>query len=277
MKFAVINRNDSHSQKQKEQVIHLLKKKGFVHDQISPNLVVAIGGDGTVLRAFHTYRSILADVRFITYNTGQLGFYSDWDEVDSLIEAIEKGELLTVEYPLVQIEVEERDKTHQYLALNDFTIKGVRAAVKIDVYLNYHHFESFKGDGLCISSPSGSTGYNKSLGGAIVHPSLEIIQLSEMASINNRVYRTIGSALVIPKHHVLTLQPQSDTYILSVDHESFHSNSLQKITCTVAKERIRFLRCQSFPFWSRVKESFISHDLESKRGCRIDGKDQAKK
>jgi len=270
MKFAVIDRDDWLSKNKKEQIIQLLQQKGFIHDQISPDLVIAIGGDGTVLRAFHTYRANLEKVRFITYNTGQLGFYSDWDEVDSLMEAIDKGELLTVEYPLVQIEVEEADKKCRYLALNDFTIKGVRAAVKIDVYLNHHHFESFKGDGLCISSPSGSTGYNKSLGGAIVHPSLEIIQLSEMASINNRVYRTIGSALVIPKHHVLTLDPQPDTYMLSVDHESFHTDSLKKITCSVAKERIRFLRCQSFPFWSRVKESFISHDQEFKRGCRVD-------
>lgn len=275
MRFSVIDRDDTLSNKKKNVVIDHLQQKGFIYDQANPNLVIAIGGDGTVLRAFQTYRAILEQVRFITFNTGQLGFYSDWDEVDSLIEAIVSGELLTVEYPLVQIEVEEADHTFKYLALNDFTLRGIRGAVKIDVYLNHHHFESFKGDGLCVSSPSGSTGYNKSLGGAIVHPSLEIIQLSEMASINNRVYRTIGSSLVIPKHHILTLIPQSDTYILSVDHESFQKDSIRKITCSVAKERIRFFRCQSFPFWSRVKESFISHDLEMKRGCRLDKGDKA--
>ncbi|MFX7574872.1 hypothetical protein ABTJ51_19635, partial [Acinetobacter baumannii] len=78
--------------------------------------------------------------------------------------------------------MEENGQTKVYLALNDVTIKGVKGSVQIDVHLNRYHFESFKGDGLCISSPSGSTGYNKSLGGAIVHPSLEMIQLSEMAS-----------------------------------------------------------------------------------------------
>ena len=275
MNFAVITRDDSLSEERREQVIHTLEKKGFVHDQMHPEMVIAVGGDGTVLRAFHTYREMLDQVSFITYNTGQLGFYSDWDDVDALLAAIDKGDLLTVEYPLVQIEVEEGEKTCNFLALNDFTVKGAEGAVKIDVYLNHHHFESFKGDGLCISSPSGSTGYNKSLGGAIVHPSLEIIQLSEMASINNRVYRTIGSSLVIPKQHVLTLMPQPALYTLSIDHESFHTNSLKRVTCTVAKERIRFLRCHSFPFWSRVKESFISHDLEFKRGCKQDTVDEA--
>ena len=51
------------------------------------------------------------------------------------------------------------------------------------------------------STPSGSTAYNKALGGAIIHPSIEAIQIAEMASINNRVFRTVGSPLVLPKHH----------------------------------------------------------------------------
>lgn len=262
MNFVVISRGDSLSDKESEQVIHFLKEKGFIYNEINPEIVIAIGGDGTVLQAFHNYKEKLDQVGFISYNTGHLGFYSDWDDVGCLLNAIADKGLITVEYPLVKVEVEENGQTHHYLALNDVTIKGVKGAVQIDVLLNHHHFESFKGDGLCVSSPSGSTGYNKSLGGAIVHPSLEIFQLSEMASINNRVYRTIGSSLVIPKHHVLTLNPRTDTYMLTVDHESFYVDSLKKITCSVAPERIRFLRGRSFPFWNRVKEAFIAQDFQ---------------
>ena len=48
-------------------------------------------------------------------------------------------------------------------------------------------FERFRGDGLCVSTPTGSTAYNKSLGGAVVHPTLDVLQLTEVSSINNRV------------------------------------------------------------------------------------------
>ncbi|RXT15218.1 NAD kinase [Ammoniphilus sp. CFH 90114] len=267
MEFAVISRGDEVSEAKKEIVTQYLNGQGFNYNQVFPRVVIAIGGDGTVLQAFHTYKHRLESTAFIAYNTGHLGFYSDWDNVESLLEAIVDSSLITVEYPLVQAEVEADGQTVTYQALNDVTIKGVKGSVQIDVRLNNHHFESFKGDGLCISSPSGSTGYNKSLGGAIVHPSLEIIQLSEMASINNRVYRTIGSSLVIPKHHILTLLPKADTYMLSVDHESFPVESIQQLTCSVAKEKIRFLRCRSFPFWNRVKEAFISlNDCEPRGG-----------
>ena len=70
----------------------------------------------------------------------------------------------------------------------------------MEVEINGEHFERFRGDGLCVSTPSGSTAYNKALGGAIIHPTLTI-QIAEMASINNRVFRTVGSSLVLPAHH----------------------------------------------------------------------------
>ncbi len=49
-------------------------------------------------------------------------------------------------------------------------------------------FERFRGDGLAISTPTGSTAYNKSVGGAVVHPSINAMQLAEIASLNNRVF-----------------------------------------------------------------------------------------
>jgi NAD+ kinase len=260
MLFSVISRGDTLSETKKEQAIKFLNDKGFIYSTEMPAMVIAIGGDGTVLQAFHTYKHRLEQTAFVAYNTGHLGFYSDWDNLESLLTAIVSGQLITVEYPLLKVSIEENGKITEGLSLNDFTIKGVKGSVQIDVRLNTHHFESFRGDGLCVSTPSGSTGYNKSLGGAIVHPSVEMLQLSEMASINNRVYRTIGSSLIIPKHHVLQLRPKEDSYMLHIDHESFYSDSVKQATCSVAKDRIRFLRYRSFPFWNRVKEAFISND-----------------
>ncbi len=53
----------------------------------------------------------------------------------------------------------------------------------VDVNLRGKHFERFRGDGLRVSTPSGSTAYNKALGGALIHPSLEAMQITEIASI----------------------------------------------------------------------------------------------
>ena len=70
-------------------------------------------------------------------------------------------------------------------------------------------------------NPSGSTAYNKALGGALIHPSLEAMQIAEIASINNRVFRTVGSPLVLPKHHTCLITPVNhDTILTTIDHVS---------------------------------------------------------
>lgn len=68
-----------------------------------------------------------------------------------------------------------------------------------DVVIDNVQLERFRGDGLSVSTPTGSTAYNKSLGGAILHPTMEALQLAEISSLNNRVYRTLGSSVIVPK------------------------------------------------------------------------------
>ena len=58
---------------------------------------------------------------------------------------------------------------------------------------------ALEGDGITVSTPTGSTAYNKSLGGAVLHPTIEALQIAEIASLNNRVYRTLGSSVIVPK------------------------------------------------------------------------------
>ena len=92
---------------------------------------------------------------------------------------------------------------------------------------------------LCVSTPSGSTAYNKALGGAIIHPSISAIQLTEMASINNRVFRTVGSPLILPGHHTCMLKPvnQIDFHI-TIDHLTLLHKDVKSIQFRVADERI---------------------------------------
>src|SRR5699024_12364288 len=99
------------------------------------------------------------------------------------------------------------------------TIKTAEGSVVFDVEIRGDYFETFRGDGLCISTPSGSTAYNKALGGGIIHPSLEALQLTEMASITNRIFRTIGSPLILLKHHTCLLKPIVDRiFLITIEH-----------------------------------------------------------
>src|SRR5690625_2585004 len=263
MKFAIVSRGDERSNKIKEKMISHLVDFSLTYDAEDPELVISVGGDGTFLEAFHTYRHLLQKIAFIGVHTGHLGFYADWtaNEIEKLVIEIAKTPFQIVEYPLLTITIEfsNGQPSVEGLALNESTIKTMEGSVVFDVQIRGEHFETFRGDGLCISTPSGSTAYNKALGGGIIHPSLESIQVTEIASINNRVFRTIGSPLILPKHHTCLLRPlELNRFIIATDHTTETYSDVKSIQCRVAKERIRFVRYRPFPFWNRVRDSFVS-------------------
>lgn len=266
MKFAIQSRNDELSNRLTEEATEYLTDFGLLLDDKEPDIVLSIGGDGTFLHAFHKHQHRLQDTAFVGIHTGHLGFYADWkpEEMEKLVLSIARKEYRVIEYPLVEVTInyQHSGKSATYLALNESTVKSPGVTLVMDVELNGEHFERFRGDGLCVSTPSGSTAYNKALGGAIIHPSLETMQLTEMASINNRVFRTVGSPLVLPAHHKCVLTPvQGPDFMLTIDHLQLLHKDVKSIDYRVATEKVRFARFRSFPFWERVHDSFIASDV----------------
>lgn len=262
MRFAIQSRNDDLSNRLMNEAKDYLSDFGLIFDEEKPEIVLSIGGDGTLLHAFHKYKHRLHNTSFVGIHTGHLGFYADWkpEELEKLVISIARMEFKVREYPLLEITINYQNtkESAKYLALNESTVKSPEVTLVMDVELNGELFERFRGDGLCASTPSGSTAYNKALGGAIIHPTLSAFQLTEMASINNRVFRTVGSPLVLPSHHKCVLTPvNSPDFMVTIDHLSLLHKDVKSIEYTVAEERVRFARFRPFPFWKRVQDSFI--------------------
>ncbi|WP_282940396.1 NAD kinase [Paenibacillus sp. RC67] len=268
MRYNVVHRGDEVSFQLMQTFHKLVQHHGLVHDEKEPDVVLSIGGDGTMLHAFHQYKEQLETIAFVGIHTGRLGFFADWkpDEVELLAdlmgESSRQNDLRVVKYPLVEIQITTAQGIETQLALNEFTLKGVDVTLMAELHINDEPFETFRGDGICISTPAGSTAYNKSLGGAIVHPSLDAIQIAEIASINNRVFRTLGSPIILPKHHHCDIYPRSHQMILlSLDHVIMQRNDIISIRSMVAAgKKIKFARFRPFPFWSRVREAFIGYE-----------------
>lgn len=262
MKFAITSRGDSKSNQIMQKMKTYLIDFRLEYDDENPDIVISVGGDGTLLHAFHRYKNRLNKTAFVGVHTGHLGFYADWlpEEIEKLVFAIAKTPFHVVEYPLLEVTVRYTNgrKESRFLALNESTVKSIESTLVMDLEIRGEHFERFRGDGLCVSTPSGSTAYSKAVGGAIIHPSIKAIQISEIASINNRVYRTIGSPLVLPDHHTCMLKPVNEVdFRITIDHLTFVHKDVKSIQFRVADEKVNFARFRPFPFWRRVKESFI--------------------
>ncbi|OJG18882.1 inorganic polyphosphate/ATP-NAD kinase [Enterococcus canis] len=227
--------------------------------------MISVGGDGTLLSAFHRFNHRLDEVSFLGVHTGHLGFYTDWRdyELEELVDSLQENRGASVSYPLLDVKIVYRDETadKHFLALNESTIKRSNRTMVADIYIKDELFERFRGDGLSVSTPTGSTAYNKSVGGAVIHPSINAFQLAEIASLNNRVFRTLGSPMVIAENEWVEISLQdSDDYLLTVDQLDIRHDNILSVHYRIAKERIHFASYRHMHFWHRVKDAFIGEN-----------------
>lgn len=239
----------------------LLKEAGITIDSKNPDIVISIGGDGTLLSAFNKYKDQLANIRFLGIHTGRLGFYTDWREyeIEELVASLSKDHNDSVEYPLLEVEtVYENGTIEKDLALNEVVINRLSDTLVCDLLINDEIFERFRGDGLCVSTPTGSTGYNKSLGGAVLHPRLKALQVAEIASLNNLVFRTLASPMVIAPDEKISIHlVNNHDVLLSVDNRNDIKSGISSINYKIAPVSIKFARYRHTHFWNRVEASFI--------------------
>lgn len=95
MKFSIQSRRDAQSNELMELAKTYLQDFGLTYDEEAPEIVISIGGDGTLLHAFHRYAHMLHQVAFVGIHTGHLGFYADWkpSELEKLVLSIAKRTL----------------------------------------------------------------------------------------------------------------------------------------------------------------------------------------
>ncbi|HEQ4362562.1 TPA: NAD kinase [Streptococcus pyogenes] len=239
----------------------------FYLSKKNPDIVISIGGDGMLLSAFHMYEKELDKVRFVGIHTGHLGFYTDYRdfEVDKLIDNLRKDKGEQISYPILKVAITLDDgRVVKARALNEATVKRIEKTMVADVIINHVKFESFRGDGISVSTPTGSTAYNKSLGGAVLHPTIEALQLTEISSLNNRVFRTLGSSIIIPKKDKIELVPKRlGIYTISIDNKTYQLKNVTKVEYFIDDEKIHFVSSPSHTsFWERVKDAFIG-DIDS--------------
>ncbi|MBO0469761.1 NAD kinase [Enterococcus sp. DIV0242_7C1] len=265
MKVAIVHNHEHLSKEVTGRLLLLLKQNNIEIDEQQPELVISVGGDGTLLSAFHRFNHRLDEVSFLGVHTGHLGFYTDWRdyELEELVQSLLVHQEKSISYPLLDVKISfhgnKPDK--HFLALNESTIKRANRTMVADVFIKDELFERFRGDGLSVSTPTGSTAYNKSIGGAVLHPSINAFQLAEIASLNNRVFRTLGSPIVIAHTEWVEIKLQeSNDYLITVDQLDIYQDDIKSIYYRIADERIHFASYRHMHFWHRVKDAFISED-----------------
>lgn len=241
-----------------------LQSHGFyVTYEFHPNaeLIVSIGGDGSFLKTVNDFS--YPEIPIVGINTGHLGFFTDVypDFIDSFIDEYINGNYILQDIPLIQATVCTKKSCIDLYAVNDVVIKGDRSrTIHLSLNVNSKHVQKFSGDGLLISTPTGSTAYNYAAGGSIVDPSLKLMQLTPLHPINTNAYRCFTSSIIFSHDSIINILPEyrfENAVLVVVDGVEHRLEEIIDIKITTSDVAIKLLRLTNYEFWSRVSEKFL--------------------
>ena len=233
-----------------------------------PDLLISIGGDGTILRCSKVLNGTNCPILGI--NMGNLGFLCEIDsnEVGTKLQSYLNGNAVIEKRNKLKINLISSNSKKEYSALNDIVIsRGSKIrVVNVEALINGNHFATYKGDGIVVSTATGSTAYSLSLGGAILSPASNKMIMKPIAA-----HTSLMGGLVT-EDVIISLRASSNED-LSISVDGFIDNKIDdfdQIDVEIDKEnKAFFIRTENFEdlYWSSLAQK-----LDLKKGDVISGK-----
>jgi len=227
---------------------------GCDFDEMCKNsdMLVTIGGDGTLISAIR--RSHIYNLPILSINAGRLGFLADInpDELDEFITRLMKGEYRIDRRVMLEAVItrESGEKEYSSVALNDIVISSSANMIKLDAFIEGKHFNSYFGDGLIVSTPTGSTAYNLSAGGPSVFPLTSAFILTPICphSLTQR-------PMVLPSEFEVEVTTQNENATLTFDgQEKLLFTNKDRVLIRVSEKRACLVHRLERNYFEVIKE-----------------------
>ena len=221
----------------KEDIVQKEYKTFSKHTDLdtSFDILISIGGDGTILRAATFVRDL--GIPILGVNAGRLGFLAkvQKENIASFLQIVLEKKYSISERTLLALNTTPLTSEIQQLnfAMNEVTVsrKDTTSMITIETYLNGEYLNSYWADGLIISTPTGSTGYSLSCGGPVLTPEVKSLVITPIAPHNLN-----ARPLVIPDDTEIELHVsgREENYLVSLDSRtaSISNNTVLKIKKT---------------------------------------------
>ena len=239
---------------------------GFVSESVSSfkeldksfDLLISIGGDGTILKAITFVKDL--SIPIVGVNTGRLGFLAkiQIENIEQVIEEIILKNYSVSERTLIEVSTSETNQQLSKLnfALNEITLsrKNTTSMISIDTKLDNKHLNSYWADGLIISTPTGSTGYSLSCGGPIIMPEAENLIINPIAPHNLN-----ARPLIIPDNTEIKIKVngREDEFLISLDSRITTLSNSTEVIIKKSPFKIKMIELENESFLITLREKLM--------------------
>ena len=231
--------------------------KPFLTLDNSYDLLISVGGDGTILRAITKIKDL--GIPVIGINTGRLGFLSTikTDEIKNALNQIYEGKYRVSKRTVLKLKTDfESSKLDLDFALNEIAVsrKNTTSMINIETWLDDEYLTSYWADGLIISTPTGSTGYSLSCGGPVIMPESDSLVLTPIAPHNLN-----ARPLVISSRHKiqLKLSGRENQILLSLDSRISSIDKSVGIMIEIAPYHIKMIELKGSSFIETLRKKLL--------------------
>jgi len=230
--------------------------KGFKDLDSSIDVLITVGGDGTILKAVTFIRNL--NIPILGINTGRLGFLATVQktQIKEAIEALISGKYRVKQRELLNVETNTQNFDILNFALNEVAInrKDSTSMIVINAYIDGEFLNSYWADGLIVATPTGSTGYSLSCGGPVITPSAKSLVVTPIAPHNLNV-----RPLVIPIDSKIKLQVsgRNDQFLVSLDSRITTVEKHTEIYIQKANFKLKMIQLNNQTFLKTLRQKML--------------------
>jgi NAD+ kinase len=221
------------------------------------DVLISIGGDGTILRAITFVRD--SGIPILGVNAGRLGFLAkvQKENIGSFLKIVLEKKYSISERTLLSVDCSTKDiEIDINFAMNEISVsrKDTTSMITIETFLDGKHLNSYWADGLIISTPTGSTGYSLSCGGPILTPEVKGLVLTPIAPHNLN-----ARPLVIPDDTVIQLKVsgREEQYLVSLDSRMASVNNNSELTISKTPFTIKMVEIPEETFFKTLRNKLL--------------------
>ncbi len=215
------------------------------------DLIICVGGDGTLISL--SRKSYRYDKPILAINAGKLGFLTDinFDEINIFLDKLFASEYRIDKRMVLNVTFCKNDKQVEAIAFNDvvFSRDMIGGMIKLKAYINDEVFNTYYGDGLIVSTPTGSTAYNLSSGGPVVYPLTEALILTPLCS-----HSLTQRPLILPVDFEVELKSEDEVLISLDGQENYNMKEFDSVKFKIASRGVKLIHRIERNYFKVLKE-----------------------